>query len=63
MVLRNITIDNSVRYIPISEKTKNIKQNTMKIKKQSKQVQSISGGGHANKRKENKNNPQNSKKS
>ena len=31
MVLRKITIDNSVRYIPKSEQTKkNIKQNTIK---------------------------------
>ena len=31
MVLRKITIDNSVKYIPITEKE--IKQNTMKNKK------------------------------
>ena len=31
MVLRKITIDNSVKYIPITEKE--IKQNTKKIKK------------------------------
>ena len=31
MVLRKITIDNSVKYVPITEK--DIKQNTTKIKK------------------------------
>ena len=33
MVLRRITIDNSVRYIPKSEQTKEVKQNTIKNKK------------------------------
>ena len=33
MVLRKITIDNSVKYVPITEK--NIKQNTTKNKKNS----------------------------
>ena len=33
MVLRKITIDNSVRYIPKSEQTKEIKQNKIKNKK------------------------------
>ena len=33
MVLRKITIDNCVRDIPISEKTKEIKQNTEKKRK------------------------------
>ena len=33
MVLRKITIDNSVRDIPKSEQTKEIKQNTIKNKK------------------------------
>ena len=33
MTLRKITIDNSVRYIPKSEQTKKIKQNTIKNKK------------------------------
>ena len=33
MVLRKITIDNSVRYIPKSEQTNEIKQNTIKNKK------------------------------
>ena len=40
MVLRKITIDNSVKYVPITEK--DIKQNTTKNKK-------ISGGGKQNK--------------
>ena len=51
MVLRKITIDNSVKYIPITEKE--IKQNTTKNKK----IQPVSGGG-----KQNKNISQNSKK-
>ena len=33
MTLRKISIDNSVKYIPITEK--DIKQNTIKIKKKS----------------------------
>ena len=33
MTSRKITIDNSVRYIPKSEQTKEIKQNKMKNKK------------------------------
>ena len=33
MVLRRITIDNSVRYITKSVQTKEIKQNTIKNKK------------------------------
>ena len=32
MTLRKLTIDNSVRYIPKSEQTKEIKQNKIKIK-------------------------------
>ena len=44
MVLRKITIDNSVKYIPITEKE--IKQNTMKNKK----IQPVSGGGKPNKK-------------
>ena len=44
MVLRKITIDNSVKYIPITEK--DIKQNTIKNRK----IQPISGGGKQNKR-------------
>ena len=39
MVLRKKTIDNSVKYVPITEK--DIKQNTTKNRK----IQSISGGG------------------
>ena len=42
MVLRKITIDNSVKYVPITEK--DIKQNT------TKKIQSISGGGKQNKK-------------
>ena len=61
MVLRKITIDSSVRYIPKSEQTKKIKQNTLKNKKQSEQTQPISGGGKPNTRKHNKNVSQTSK--
>ena len=57
MVLRKITVDNSVRYIPKSEQIKEIKQNKIKNKKQSEKIQPISGGG-----KPNKNISQNSKK-
>ena len=49
MVLRKITIDNSVRYIPKSEQTKETKQNTTKNKKQSERIQPISGRGKPNK--------------
>ena len=44
MTLRKITIDNSVKYIPITEKE--IKQNTTKNKK----IEPISGGGKQNKK-------------
>ena len=44
MALRKITIDNSVQYVPITEK--DIKQNTTKNKK----IQPISGGGKQNKK-------------
>ena len=44
MVLRKITIDNSVKYVPVTEK--DIKQNRTKNKK----IQSISGGGKQNKK-------------
>ena len=44
MTLRKITIDNSVRYIPITEKE--IKRNTTKNKK----IQPVSGGGKQNKK-------------
>ena len=53
MVLRKITIDNSVRYIPKNEQTKEIKQDKIKNKKQSEQIQPISGG-KSNTRKQNK---------
>ena len=59
MVLRKITIDNSVRYIPKSEQTKEIKQNTIK---NIKQIQPILGGGKPNTRKQNKKLSQNNKK-
>ena len=59
MVLRKITIDNSVRYIPKSEQTKEIKQNTIKNKKQ---IPPISGGGKSITRKQNKKLPQNNRK-
>ena len=54
MTLRKITIYSSVRYIPTSEQTKEIKQ--------SEQIQPISGGGKPNTRKQNKNISQNCKK-
>ena len=44
MTLRKRTIDNSVRYIPKSEQTKEIKQNKIKNQKQGEQIQPISGG-------------------
>ena len=44
MVLRKITIDNSVKYVPITEKDN--KQNKTKNKKN----QPISGGGKQNKK-------------
>ena len=62
MPLRKITIDNSVRYIPKNEKTKEIKKNTIKNKKQSEQIQPISGEGKPNTRKQNKKLSQNNKK-
>ena len=51
MTLRKITIDNSVRYVKKSEKTIESKPNEIKNKKQSERIQSISGGGKANMRK------------
>ena len=48
MTLRKTTIDNSVRYIPEKEQTK--------------EIQPISGGGKPNTRKQNKNISQNNKK-
>ena len=62
MVLRKITVDNSVRYIPKNEQTKESKPIKMKNKKQSEQIQPISGGGKSNTRKQNKNISQNNKK-
>ena len=62
MVLRKITIDNSVRYIPKNEQTKEIKQNKIKNKKQSEQIQPNSGGGKSNTRKQNKKFSKNNKK-
>ena len=44
MVIRKISIDNSVKYVPITGK--DIKQNTIKNKK----IQPISGGGKQNKK-------------
>ena len=44
MVIRKITIDNSVKYVPITEE--DIKQNTTKNKK----IQPISGEGKQNKK-------------
>ena len=44
MVLRKITIDNSVKYVPITEK--DTKQNTTKNKK----IQPILGGDKQNKK-------------
>ena len=55
MVLRKTTIDNSVRYLPKSEQTKEIKQNSTKNKTQSEKIKPPSGGGKPNTRKQNKN--------
>ena len=55
MVLRKITIDNSVRYVPKNERTKEIIQNPTTNKKQSEKMQPVSGGGKPNTRKQNKN--------
>ena len=57
MVLRKITIDNSVKYIPITEKE--IEQNTIKNKK----FQPVPGGGKSNMRKQDKKFSKNNKKS
>ena len=56
MVLRKITIDNSVRYIPKNEQTKEIRQNPTKNK-----IQPVSGG-KLNTKKQNKTISQNNKK-
>ena len=47
MVLRKITIDNSVRYVKQSEQTRESKPD--KIRKQSEQIKSTSGGGKTKK--------------
>ena len=62
MVLRKITVDNSVRYIPKSEQTKEIKQNRIKNKNQSEKIQPVSGGGKSNMRKQDKKFSKNNKK-
>ena len=49
MVLRRTTVDNSVRYIPKSEQTKEIKQNKTENKKKWTN-EPISGGGKPNMR-------------
>ena len=54
MVLRKITVDNSVRYIPKSEQTKEIKQNKIKNKNQSEKIHPVSGGDKSNMRKQDK---------
>ena len=60
MVLRKITIDNSVKYIPITEK--DIQQKTTKNKNQSEKIKPVSGGGKSNMRKQDKQPSQNNKK-
>ena len=50
MVLRKITLDNSVRYIPRNEQTRESKPIKMKNKKQSELIQPFSGGGKQNKK-------------
>ena len=62
MVLRKITVDNSVRYIPKSEQTKEIKQNKIKNKNQSEKIRPVSGGGKSNMRKQDKKFSKNNKK-
>ena len=62
MVLRKITVDNSVRYIPKSEQTKEIKQNKIKNKNQSEKIHPVSGGGKSNMRKQDKKISKNNKK-
>ena len=62
MVMGKITIDNSVRYNPKIEQTKEIKQNPTKNKNQSEKIQPVSGGGKSNMRKQNKKFSKNSKK-
>ena len=55
MVLRTNTVNNSVKYIPKSEQTRENKPNMMKNKKQNEQIQPILGGGKPNTRKQIKN--------
>ena len=55
MVLRKITVNNSVKYIPESEQTRENKLNMIKNKKQNEQIQPILGGGKPNTRKQIKN--------
>ena len=62
MVLRRITVDNSVRYIPKNEQTRENKPIMMKNKKQSEQIEPISGGGKPNTKKQIKNFSKNNKK-
>ena len=62
MVLRKITINNSVRYIPKSEQTTEIKQDPTKNKHQSEKIQTVSVGGKSNMRKQNKKFSKNNKK-
>ena len=63
MVLRIKTDDNGVRSFPKSGQTKEIKQqNTIRSKKQSGQIQPISGGGEPHTREQIKNISRNSKK-
>ena len=47
MTLRKITFDNSVKYVPITEK--DVKQKTTKNKKQSEKIKPVSEGGKLNK--------------
>ena len=62
MVLRKITVDNSVRFIPKSGQTNEIKQNKIKNKNQSEKIQPVSGGGKSNMRKQDKKVSKNNKK-
>ena len=62
MTLRKITIDNSVRYVPKSEQTRENKPTKVKNKKQSEQIQPVSGRGKPNARKQDKKFSKNNKK-
>ena len=48
MVLREITIDNSVKYVPKTEK--DVKQKTTKNRNQSVKIKPVSEGGKLNKK-------------